>query len=114
MDRASSRRSDSRDPRLRSAGLHGAVHRLRAQVGLSWDKERDALLRLGLADDMAILDLGCGPGFFAERVLDLLPHARLTAVDLDPAMLAVVTAGLGHKHAGRVAVVEASVANTPL
>lgn len=35
------------------------------------------------------LDLACGPGSLASRLLDRFPRARVTAVDFDPVLLAI-------------------------
>jgi SAM-dependent methyltransferase len=39
--------------------------------------------------DPLVLDLGCGPGSLAVRLLDRLPHASVIAVDADPVLLAL-------------------------
>lgn len=64
----------------------------------------DALEHLGLTG--SVLDLGCGVGSIAGRVLDRWPQARVTALDWDPVMLAISRARMGD----RVAVVEADLA----
>ncbi|MBT2211582.1 MULTISPECIES: class I SAM-dependent methyltransferase [Actinomadura] len=47
--------------------------------------------------DPLILDLGCGPGSLAGRVLDRIPGATVVAIDTDPLLM-----GLGRAvHAGR-------------
>jgi SAM-dependent methyltransferase len=38
------------------------------------------------ARDLKVLDLGSGPGFLAEFLLDALPNPRLTLLDFSPAM----------------------------
>jgi SAM-dependent methyltransferase len=38
-------------------------------------------------DDPLVLDLGCGPGSLAVRLLDRMPAARVVAVDTDPLLL---------------------------
>ncbi|HWG61712.1 MAG TPA: class I SAM-dependent methyltransferase [Streptosporangiaceae bacterium] len=38
-------------------------------------------------DDPLVLDLGCGPGSLAVRLLDRLPSARVMAIDNDPLLL---------------------------
>ena len=48
-------------------------------------------------DDPLVLDLGCGPGSLAVRLLDRIPAARVVAVDSDPVLLALGRAG----HSGR-------------
>jgi len=40
-------------------------------------------------DDPLVLDLGCGPGSLAVRLLDRMPAARVVAVDTDPLLLAL-------------------------
>jgi SAM-dependent methyltransferase len=42
-----------------------------------------------LPADFQALDLGCGPGSLARRLLDRFPNARCLAVDLDPVLLAM-------------------------
>ncbi len=49
--------------------------------------------------DPLLLDLGCGPGSLAERLLDRLPGASVVAVDADPLLLALGQAAHGG-HAG--------------
>src|SRR5260370_29232086 len=43
--------------------------------------------------DPLVLDLGCGPGSLAVRLLGRLPAATLIAVDDDPVLLALGRAG---------------------
>ncbi|MCQ6244784.1 class I SAM-dependent methyltransferase [Streptomyces malaysiensis] len=45
------------------------------------------VLRLGLPESFHVLDLACGPGSLADRVLRAFPQARVTAVDYDPVLL---------------------------
>jgi SAM-dependent methyltransferase len=39
--------------------------------------------------DPLVLDLGCGPGSLAVRLLDRLPHATVLGIDADPVSLAL-------------------------
>jgi SAM-dependent methyltransferase len=39
--------------------------------------------------DPLVLDLGCGPGSLAARLLDRLPEATIVAIDADPLLLAL-------------------------
>lgn len=48
-----------------------------------------------------IVDLGSGPGSLARRVLDRLPAAQVTAIDMDPVLLAIGRNALGD-HGGRL------------
>jgi SAM-dependent methyltransferase len=45
--------------------------------------------------DPLVLDLGCGPGSLAVRLLDRMPAARVVAVDSDPLLLALGRAAHG-------------------
>jgi SAM-dependent methyltransferase len=47
--------------------------------------------------DPLVLDLGCGPGSLAVRLLDRMPDATVVALDTDPVLLALGRAG----YAGR-------------
>jgi SAM-dependent methyltransferase len=40
-------------------------------------------------DDPLVLDLGCGPGSLAVRLLGRMPAARVVAIDTDPLLLAL-------------------------
>jgi len=46
-------------------------------------------------DDPLVLDLGCGPGSLAVRLLNRMPAARVVAVDSDPLLLALGRAAHG-------------------
>jgi ubiquinone/menaquinone biosynthesis C-methylase UbiE len=62
----------------------------------------------------SILEIGPGPGHLAERLLDLLPGARWTGIDSDPAMLAAADAKLRRRGLmERATLVEADVAALP-
>jgi len=75
---------------------------------LAWIRRRDAQQQAYLPDredrfialidaveagtgrpDPLVLDLGCGPGSLAVRLLDRLPEATVLAVDADPVLLAL-------------------------
>jgi trans-aconitate methyltransferase len=42
------------------------------------------LLALNCPPDLTVLDLACGPGSIADRVLSRFPQARAVATDYDP------------------------------
>ncbi|GAA5080208.1 trans-aconitate methyltransferase [Thermocatellispora tengchongensis] len=46
--------------------------------------------------DPLVIDLGCGPGSLAARLLRRLPEATVVAVDTDPLLLALGRAAYGH------------------
>jgi SAM-dependent methyltransferase len=47
--------------------------------------------------DPLVLDLGCGPGSLAVRLLDRLPEATVVAIDADPVLLALGRAAHGDR-----------------
>jgi SAM-dependent methyltransferase len=49
----------------------------------------DAVAAAAGRPDPLVLDLGCGPGSLAARLLDRLPDATVVAVDADPVLLAL-------------------------
>ena len=48
-------------------------------------------------DDPLVLDLGCGPGSLAVRLLGRMPAARVVAIDTDPLLLALGRAAHGEE-----------------
>ncbi|APV48477.1 hypothetical protein BWI17_01510 [Betaproteobacteria bacterium GR16-43] len=54
---------------------------LRSQVAQTWRKELRQLEWLGVADGQSILELGCGPGWITERLLEAYPNSAITALD---------------------------------
>jgi trans-aconitate methyltransferase len=63
-----------------------------------------------LPEDFIAIDLACGPGSFARRILAAFPKATVIAVDFDPVMLAMARAALPSA-GGRLTVVEADLAD---
>ena len=63
------------------------IDRLAAQAQLGWQREISLLEGLGLRDGMEILELGSGPGFVTELLLERFPTARITALDIDPSLV---------------------------
>lgn len=95
-------------------GFDREIIRLRAQALLSWDRELSVLRRLGLADGMAVLDVGGGPGFITEQLLAALPASPITMIDRDPAFVAQAGRYLQPAAGDRLNLVEASVMDTGL
>ncbi len=63
------------------------VRNLAAQAEAIWPQERPILKRHPLGADARVLDIGCGTGEFASRLLELFPEASLLGVDLEEAHL---------------------------
>lgn len=68
-------------------GPASELGRLRDQTLLSWEREARLLTWLGLRDGRSVLEVGCGPGYVTEQLLNLLPHSSITALDADAAMV---------------------------
>ena len=60
------------------------VERLRGQALWAWEKEARNLGWFGLRDGMSILELGSGPGFITEQLLELYPSSHITCMEIDP------------------------------
>ena len=59
--------------------------------------------------DPLVIDLGCGPGSLAVRLLDRLPAATVVAIDADPVTLALGHAAYGERPGLRFADVDLRV-----
>jgi ubiquinone/menaquinone biosynthesis C-methylase UbiE len=87
-----------RRARIGALGLSGLPRLL--FLKLTGDVRPVVFEHLALAPDMTIVDVGCGPGFFALRLGRLVPRGEVVGVDLSREMLAVLEraarrAGLG-------------------
>jgi len=102
------------DARLTSSKLLSDPQWLSAQAHVSWGKEVQLLKHLGLQDGMSILELGCGPGFVTELLLDSFPASKLTAVDLDPAMTELARKRLAKHIPHKVEILQESTGSTSL
>jgi SAM-dependent methyltransferase len=60
----------------------------------------DAVQECAGRPDPLVLDLGCGPGSLAIRLLDRIPAATVVAVDADPLLLALGRAAWSDRQAG--------------
>ena len=94
--------------------LEAEIQRLKAQVILSCKKEARTLKWFGLTDGMNVLEAGSGPGFFTEKLLELLPNSSITAVEIDPVLHEKAVAYLEDKGGDRVNRIQASIADTGL
>jgi SAM-dependent methyltransferase len=70
----------------------------------------DVLAEL-LPTSFVALDLACGPGSIAQRLLTRFPEARVIAIDMDPVMLALGEGALG-TFDGRLRWIEADLATS--
>jgi ubiquinone/menaquinone biosynthesis C-methylase UbiE len=95
-------------------GVDTEMKRLREQALLTWEQEARDLGWFGLRDGMAVLELGSGPGFITEALLDMLPNSTVTTVELDPVMVERAKQVLSGKGEGRLTMVQGSVMSTGL
>ena len=60
------------------------LDRLQCQVQAAWPMEERWLKGRGLMDGMAVLDVGCGPGFVTEKLAELNPTGTTIGLEPDP------------------------------
>lgn len=70
------------NPQARQMADESMVRTLEAQTRAIWPQEVPLLRRYALADDVAILDAGCGTGEASSRLAELFPRARVVGVDI--------------------------------
>jgi SAM-dependent methyltransferase len=74
--------------RLEDLDASAELPRLRAQVELLAPREFAALRAMGIPADASLADVGCGPGFFAEKLAaEVLTQGTVVGVDIDGAMI---------------------------
>jgi len=99
----------SYDPHTSHRDLDSEIERLRVQALAGWTKELRQLMRWGLRDGMSLLEVGAGPGFITERLLQAFPEARVTAIEIDPCLAQQAEARLAKLAGNRLRVVPASL-----
>jgi ubiquinone/menaquinone biosynthesis C-methylase UbiE len=104
----------SYDASIMNVDLDKELQRLHLQVLLSWKKEARTLGWFGLNDQMSVLELGSGPGFYTEQLLNLLPNSQITALEIDPVLVKQSQQYLQNKADHRLQIIEASVMETGL
>jgi SAM-dependent methyltransferase len=70
------------NPQARQMADESMVRTLDAQTRAIWPQEVDYLRRYELADDLRILDAGCGTGEASWRLAELYSHATVLGVDI--------------------------------
>jgi ubiquinone/menaquinone biosynthesis C-methylase UbiE len=71
-----------------ASNVEKEIQRLKAQVDLFWEQELKHYVECGLRDGMSIAELGSGPGFLTEKMLTAFPHLKVTAIEIDPLLVA--------------------------
>lgn len=70
-------------PQAEQMADESMVRNLAAQAEAIWPQEAPLFARYRIPNGARVLDLGCGTGEISQRLLELLPEARLTGVDLE-------------------------------
>jgi ubiquinone/menaquinone biosynthesis C-methylase UbiE len=101
---------------IRSAtlGFQAELERLKVQAMMGWDKEFRNLSWYGLQNGMKVIELGSGPGFVTEQLINSLPDSQITALEIDSTLLDKAKNLLEHIPSSRVQFVQSSVYNTGL
>lgn len=60
---------------------------------------------------LTVLDLACGPGSLAGRILNRFPGAQVIGLDYDPVLLAIADASLSAQYGERFTAVDADLAS---
>ena len=95
-------------------GLDKELERLRAQALTTWDKEARNLTWWGLQDGMSVLELGSGPGFVSEQLLQLVPNGNVVSVEIDPVLIEKSRDYLQTRSSGNWQLIEGNVMSTGL
>jgi predicted methyltransferase len=53
----------------------------------AWQKPHEVIQALALKPDAVVVDIGAGTGYFSTRIANMLPRARVYAVDTEPDMV---------------------------
>ena len=68
-------------------GITAEIERLQRQATVAAAHEVQMFAELGLPNEGIVLDVGCGPGFFAEQITAKSPELSVLGVDLERAAL---------------------------
>lgn len=90
------------------------INRLKAQVELFWDKELKHYIEFGLREGMLIAELGSGPGFITEKILEKFPNVSIIAVEIDPFFVDFSRNYLSQKNFYQCKVLQNSIMETGL
>jgi ubiquinone/menaquinone biosynthesis C-methylase UbiE len=70
------------NPQAKQMADESMIRTLDAQARAIWPQEVEMIHRYGLADDIRILDAGCGTGEGSSRLAGLFPRAQVLGVDI--------------------------------
>lgn len=75
------------NPQHKQMADESMVRNLSAQAEAIWPQESELLGRYGLADDIRILDAGCGTGEASWRLAEFYPKSQVLGIDIIDAHL---------------------------
>lgn len=91
-------------------GLQREIKRLESQANLGFEKEFRTLKWLGLQDGMNIIDIGAGPGFYTELLMEQLPNSQFTVLEMNNNFIQIARDRL-EKYSYRLNFLESSIFN---
>jgi len=95
-------------------GFTCEMERLKVQAIMGWEKEFRNLKWYGLKNEMRVLELGSGPGFFTEQLMRNLHSSEITALEIDSTLLNEAKNRMYYNSTSQVEFVHASVYDTGL
>lgn len=96
----------------KSLGLNTEIERLKKQAYMGWDREINMLKFLGLKDGMKILEVGSGPGFVTELLLNEFKNNSVISLDVDKNLMDISKNRLKNIFNERLGFVQESILNT--
>jgi ubiquinone/menaquinone biosynthesis C-methylase UbiE len=97
-----------------ASNVEKEIQRLKAQVDLFWGNESKRYVEFGLRDGLSIVELGSGPGFLTEKILATFPHLKVTAIEIDPFLIAYAKKHISQQHLHQCEILQGSIMDTGL
>lgn len=97
-----------------ASNVNKEIQRLKSQVELFWEKELKHYIEYGLKDKMQIVELGSGPGFITEKILNSFPKVEITSIEIDPLLVDYANNYLKGKKLKRFKIFQNSIMKTNL
>ncbi|MCK6073872.1 methyltransferase domain-containing protein [Paenibacillus silvae] len=85
------------------------LERLKVQAIMGWPKEFRNLEWYGLKNGMRLLEVGSGPGYITEQLLNNLPDSEITSLEIDHTLQAQAKERLKDVSSERLKFVESSI-----
>lgn len=90
------------NPHMKQMADESMVRTLDAQARAIWPQEAPLIRRYGLADDIRVLDAGCGTGEVSSRLAEMFPRATVLGVDVLDSRLEMARSHFGPRFGGRL------------